>query len=39
MRQHRDYTKKKGFEIVGTIPNYYYDGEDAYLMVLNLAGQ
>jgi len=31
--------KKKGFEIVGTIPNYYYDGEYAYLMALNLTWQ
>jgi len=30
--------KKKGFEIVGTIPNYS-DGEDAYLMALNLVWQ
>ncbi|AEA47950.1 ribosomal protein S18-alanine N-acetyltransferase [Archaeoglobus veneficus] len=31
--------KKKGFEIVDIIPNYYNDGEDAYVMALNLAGQ
>jgi ribosomal-protein-alanine N-acetyltransferase len=31
--------KKKGFEIVETIPNYYSDGENAYLMALNLTGQ
>lgn len=28
--------KKMGFEIVDVIPNYYQDGEDAYLMVLDL---
>jgi ribosomal-protein-alanine N-acetyltransferase len=31
--------KKRGFEIIGTISNYYSDGEDAYLMALNLIGQ
>lgn len=28
--------KKMGFEIVDMIPNYYQDGEDAYLMALDL---
>ncbi|ADB57514.1 ribosomal-protein-alanine acetyltransferase [Archaeoglobus profundus DSM 5631] len=28
--------KKMGFKIVDVIPNYYQDGEDAYLMVLDL---
>ncbi|WP_457549079.1 ribosomal protein S18-alanine N-acetyltransferase [Archaeoglobus sp.] len=28
--------KKIGFKIVDIIPNYYQDGEDAYLMVLDL---
>ncbi len=28
--------KKMGFEIVNVIPNYYHDGEDAYLMALDL---
>ena len=28
--------KKIGFKIVDVIPNYYQDGEDAYLMVLDL---
>lgn len=28
--------KKHGFEIVHTKKNYYQDGEDAYLMLLNL---
>ena len=28
--------KKMGFRIVDTIPNYYQDGEDAYLMALDL---
>ncbi len=31
--------KKNGFEIIDVIPNYYNDGEDAYLMVLNLNEQ
>ncbi len=31
--------KKNGFEIIDVIPNYYTDGEDAYLMVLNLREQ
>jgi len=31
--------KKNGFEIIDVIPNYYNDGEDAYLMVLNLREQ
>ena len=31
--------KKNGFEIIDIIPNYYNDGEDAYLMVLDLRGQ
>lgn len=31
--------KKLGFKIVGTIPGYYSDGEDAYYMVLSLTGQ
>jgi|Deesub1362B_J571_1020462.scaffolds.fasta_scaffold00237_15 ribosomal-protein-alanine N-acetyltransferase len=30
--------KKRGFEIISTIPCYYNDGEDAYFMVLNLTG-
>ena len=29
--------KKKGFKVVKVIPNYYSDGESAYLMVLNLS--
>lgn len=28
--------KKMGFRIVDVIPNYYQDGEDAYLMALDL---
>ncbi len=28
--------KKKGFKVIDVIPAYYRDGEDAYLMVLNL---
>lgn len=28
--------KKNGFKIVDVIPNYYNDGEDAYLMALDL---
>ncbi len=28
--------KKMGFKIVDVIPNYYHDGEDAYVMVLDL---
>ncbi len=28
--------KKKGFKVIDVIPGYYRDGEDAYLMVLNL---
>lgn len=31
--------KKKGFETISTIPYYYNDGGDAYLMQLNLGGQ
>ncbi len=31
--------KKKGFETISTIPYYYNDGGDAYLMELILAGQ
>lgn len=31
--------KKKGFKAISTIPYYYNDGGDAYLMELNLAGQ
>ncbi len=31
--------KKNGFEIIDVIPNYYNDGEDAYLMALELMGQ
>ena len=31
--------KKKGFQIIGVTPNYYSDGEDAYIMSLNLEGQ
>ncbi|MFW6127570.1 MAG: ribosomal protein S18-alanine N-acetyltransferase [Halobacteriota archaeon] len=31
--------KKKGFEVISTIPYYYNDGGDAYLMQLNLAGR
>lgn len=31
--------KKKGFKTISTIPYYYNDGGDAYLMELNLAGQ
>ncbi len=31
--------KKKGFEIIDVIPAYYNDGEDAYVMALNLGGQ
>jgi len=30
--------KKKGFKVVKVIPNYYSDGESAYLMVLDLSG-
>ncbi len=29
--------KKKGFKVVKIIPNYYSDGESAYLMVLDLS--
>ncbi len=28
--------KKNGFKIIDVIPNYYNDGEDAYLMALDL---
>ena len=28
--------KKKGFKVIDVLPGYYRDGEDAYLMVLNL---
>jgi ribosomal-protein-alanine N-acetyltransferase len=28
--------KKKGFKVIDVIPGYYRDGEDAYLMVLDL---
>jgi ribosomal-protein-alanine N-acetyltransferase len=28
--------KKKGFKVVDILPGYYRDGEDAYLMMLNL---
>jgi len=31
--------KKNGFKIIDVIPNYYDDGEDAYLMALDLKGQ
>jgi len=31
--------KKKGFRIIDIIPAYYNDGEDAYVMALNLGGQ
>jgi len=31
--------KKNGFKIIDVIPNYYNDGEDAYLMALDLKGQ
>ncbi|RUM33790.1 MAG: ribosomal-protein-alanine N-acetyltransferase [Archaeoglobus sp.] len=31
--------KKKGFKIIGVTPNYYSDGEDAYIMALNFEGQ
>jgi len=31
--------KKNGFKIIDVIPNYYNDGEDAYLMALDLRGQ
>ena len=31
--------KKKGFKVIDTIPGYYSDGEDAYVMALNLAAQ
>ncbi|MFO7968019.1 MAG: ribosomal protein S18-alanine N-acetyltransferase [Archaeoglobaceae archaeon] len=31
--------KKKGFKAISTIPFYYNDGGDAYLMELDLAGQ
>ncbi len=31
--------KKKGFRTIGVTPNYYSDGEDAYIMSLNLEGQ
>ncbi|MET1124930.1 MAG: ribosomal protein S18-alanine N-acetyltransferase [Archaeoglobaceae archaeon] len=31
--------RKFGFRVVDVIPGYYSDGEDAYLMVLDLSGQ
>lgn len=31
--------KKMGFRVVEVIPNYYHDGEDAYLMALDLETQ
>ncbi len=31
--------KKNGFKIIDVIPNYYNDGEDAYLMALDLREQ
>ena len=31
--------KKFGFKVVDIIPNYYSDGEDAFLMALNLTEQ
>ncbi len=31
--------KKKGFSVIGVTPNYYSDGEDAYIMSLNFEGQ
>jgi len=31
--------KKNGFKIIDVIPNYYNDGEDAYLMALDLNAQ
>ncbi len=31
--------KKKGFKIIGIHPSYYSDGEDAYIMLLNLEEQ
>ncbi len=31
--------KKKGFRVIGVNPNYYSDGEDAYIMSLTLEGQ
>jgi len=31
--------KKMGFEIIDEIPNYYHDGENAYVMALNLGEQ
>jgi ribosomal-protein-alanine N-acetyltransferase len=32
----RELYKKKGFKVVDVLPGYYRDGEDAYLMMLNL---
>ncbi len=31
--------KKMGFKIIDIIPNYYTDGEDAYLMALDISEQ
>jgi len=32
----QEFYKKRGFKIISTIPSYYSDGEDAYLMCLDL---